>query len=224
MIKINVIILCGGDGTRLGKLGEKKPKALVKIGEKTILDHQIDFLRRYPYIDTIFLAAGYKSEMIEKHLLKKKIEGIVVVKEKKKLGTAGAIRNVLKKHKVSEEFIAFNVDDLVDLDLNRFIKKNPTIAVAHPLAEFGIVKLQYSGNASGRWIPLKGFKEKGPLSCYVSIGWYFLNTKITFPEIGMLETDVFPGLAEKGDLTAFRHQGRWKPVNTQKDIEELEKK
>ena len=63
-----VVIMCGGIGSRLKN---KFPKVLVKIKQKTILEHQLELCKKYGFKNFLLLT-GYKSEMIE-NFIKKKI-------------------------------------------------------------------------------------------------------------------------------------------------------
>ena len=73
MIKnIPVVILCGGYGSRLGIEGKKIPKALIKIGKEPIISHLIKFFQKKSF-SNIYLATGYKQQIIKNYLKKKKI-------------------------------------------------------------------------------------------------------------------------------------------------------
>ena len=65
------VILCGGKGTRLGLLGKKIPKSLVKIHEYPIIWYIINALRKNSF-NHFILPIGYKGKMIEKYLKKNK--------------------------------------------------------------------------------------------------------------------------------------------------------
>ena len=59
-IKSKIIILCGGRGKRLGKLTDKIPKPLVKIGKLTIIEHKLNYYKKQGFEDFIF-CLGYKE-------------------------------------------------------------------------------------------------------------------------------------------------------------------
>ena len=61
-----LVILCGGKGTRLGEETKKKPKPLVEIGGKPILWHIMKFYSSYG-VKRFILALGYKGEKIKKY-------------------------------------------------------------------------------------------------------------------------------------------------------------
>ena len=63
---MKILLLCGGEGTRLYPLTKKIPKPLVKIKNKTIIDHIIAHLCKYN-LNEYLICSGYKSAMIEEH-------------------------------------------------------------------------------------------------------------------------------------------------------------
>ena len=69
------VILCGGRGTRLGTLGDKVPKTLVKVNNKEILWYILNHLKIHGFED-IILPLGYKGELIKKFLKKNKNFGL----------------------------------------------------------------------------------------------------------------------------------------------------
>ena len=67
-----MIILCGGRGRRMGKLTSSIPKPMVKIGKSSIIEHKIKYYQSQG-IENFTICLGYKSKILKKHLLKKKI-------------------------------------------------------------------------------------------------------------------------------------------------------
>ncbi len=203
---MDAVILAGGKGSRMSV---DKPKALVEVQGKTILEWQIDYI--LPHVDKIVLATGYKGEMVEEFVRKKYPEkNIVCTKEDGPLGTAGALRNALTQTR-SDFVLVLNADDLTNIPLKKLCEaKENTICICHPRLPFGLVK-SVNGYAE--------FVEKPLLKERVSCGWYvFHRTHIEalLPRKGSLEYDVFPSLR----LRVFPHDGFWKPLNTPKDVEE----
>ncbi|MFC1789584.1 HAD-IIIA family hydrolase [Patescibacteria group bacterium] len=130
-------IIAGGKGTRLAPYIKDIPKALVKIGNKTIIEHQVLLLKEHG-IKEIWVLLGYLGEQIRDYLgngKKWKVK-INYVQEDKPLGTAGALKQLEKRMK--EDFLVFSGDVMLDLDLGRVIKwheeKKDSIAtfVVHP--------------------------------------------------------------------------------------------
>ena len=131
-MKVNqAVIICGGYGKRLGKITLKTPKPLIKVNKLTVLEHIMKNLTRFG-INDIILLCFYKHKVFKKKFHNKKIFGAKVfcVKEKKLLGSSGALFNAKKRLK--ENFIFCNGDTFFDINLNDLIfefmkKKNLSI-------------------------------------------------------------------------------------------------
>lgn len=216
---MDAIILAGGKGTRLDNAA---PKPLVMIGDKHLIQHQIDYLK--DKVDRIVVSTGHMAEEVEKFVQglyprfsdgKYFKSGIYFSRENEPLGTAGGLKRALNMT-VRHEVLAFNCDDLTDIPISRLehIAEN-TICVANPVLPFGRVDIGGDGYVSS-------FREKEKLKDFwVSCGWYKFMVNNNFydslPEKGMLEFDVFP----KMRLKPYFHTGFWKAINTRKDIEEF---
>ena len=70
MIK-ELVLMAGGKGSRLGSISKKKPKCLIKIKGKTLLDYHIDFAKKNK-ISKIKILTNYKHTQIENYIKKKK--------------------------------------------------------------------------------------------------------------------------------------------------------
>ncbi len=93
---MKAIILAGGRGKRLRPITDKIPKPLIPINNKPLIERTIKYLKRYG-ITEIIISSGYKSNLIEKFLKKKKNFGcnIIFSIEKTPLGTGGAVKKAL---------------------------------------------------------------------------------------------------------------------------------
>ena len=89
---MKAVILAGGLGKRLKPFTEVIPKPLLPIGEKSVLEIQIERLKNYGF-NEIYLATNYKSEYIERFFSDGSRYGVklTISKEKKPLGTAGPL-------------------------------------------------------------------------------------------------------------------------------------
>ena len=112
---MKAVILAGGLGTRLRPFTEIIPKPLLPIGEKSVLEIQIEHLKNNGF-DEIFLATNYKSEYIENFFGDGSRYGVklYISKEDKPLGTVGPL--TLIKDKLPEPFLVMNGDILTLLD------------------------------------------------------------------------------------------------------------
>ncbi len=115
------VIMCGGIGSRLKK---KYPKVLVQINKKTILEYQLSLFKKYGF-KKFLLLTGYKSKMIENFLKEKKLsKNVKIIKDKKKLGTGGALLNSVQF--LDREFCLIYGDILTNMNLKKmylFFKK-----------------------------------------------------------------------------------------------------
>lgn len=116
-----VIIMAGGLGTRLKELTKNTPKPMLKVGKKPILENIVQRLKEQNFENFIF-CVNYKKQIIEDYFKKGKDFGIKIsyIKERKKLGTAGALS--LIKQDFKESFIVMNADILTELDFNELLK------------------------------------------------------------------------------------------------------
>lgn len=134
---MKAVIVAGGRGTRLASLSKKVPKALIKIGDKPIIEHQILLLKEYG-IKEICLLLGYLGDQIKNYLEdgKKWNVNVHYYQEKKPLGTAGGLK--LLENEIKEDFLFLSGDIMLDFDIKRFIdwhqQKKDKIAsiIVHP--------------------------------------------------------------------------------------------
>jgi len=109
---MQAVILSGGLGTRLRPFTEVIPKPLLPIGEKAVLEIQIEHLNANGF-DHIFLATNYKSDYIENFFGNGNKYGVklTISKEDKPLGTAGPVK-LLQNQLNDEPFLVMNGDIL----------------------------------------------------------------------------------------------------------------
>ena len=118
-LPIDVVIMAGGLGSRLKPLTDKIPKPLLKIGDKSIIDHNIDRLISFG-IDDFWISIGYLANKIKNHLGNGKNRNIKIdyVIEKNPLGTIGAVSKINNfKH---DYILVTNSDILTNLNYENF--------------------------------------------------------------------------------------------------------
>ena len=118
--KKTTVILCGGKGTRLGTLGKKVPKTLVKVQNKEILWYILKHLKKNGFND-IILPLGYKGNKIKLFLKKNKNFGLNI----KTINTGvqtniGKRLSLISDELVSDNFLLINGDAIFRLNLNKF--------------------------------------------------------------------------------------------------------
>lgn len=246
---MKVVILCGGQGTRLREETEYRPKPLVPIGKYPILWHIMKHYYYYGHNDFI-LALGYKSHLIKEYFMHYRwhtTDFTVNIKSKKTeyhsfhdledwnvtladtgLESMTAKRLAkLKKYLENEDMFMLTYGDGVsDVDLKELVKfhkkrgKMVTITGIQPASQYGIIDLDEDDIALN-------FKEK-PASNDVINGGFMIFNKEIFNHISeeedvMLVQKTIPDLAEKGEVAIYRHKGFWHSMDTYRDYLKLNK-
>ncbi len=199
-VDMDVVILCGGKGSRLQEVVDDRPKPMAQINESPFLEILIKCFSGFGFRRFI-LCTGYMAEAIDQYY---KDQGgdlqIVISNEDKPLGTAGAVKNAEKKIR-SEHFIVANGDSFCRVDLSEMLDLHfqrqalMTMALIESKAqnEAGTVRL----DGSGRIIE---FQEKisGVGNVYINAGIYIFSKDVLSGIIGgqkcSLEYDLFPEL------------------------------
>jgi NDP-sugar pyrophosphorylase family protein len=114
-----VVILAGGLGSRLKPFTDVIPKPLLPIGEKSVLEIQIERFKQHGFTD-ITLATNYRAEYISNFLGDGSRYGVKlkISKEVKPLGTVGPVK--LLEEELTEPFLVMNGDILTQLDFAKF--------------------------------------------------------------------------------------------------------
>lgn len=171
------IILAGGLGTRLKPFTQVIPKPLLPIGEKSVLEIQIEHLRSHGFTE-IYLATNYKSEYIEKFFGDGSQYGvnIQISKEEKPLGTVGPL--TLLKDQLFEPFLVVNGDILTLLDfsaLYNFAIENDamlTVTIKELITPFAFGRITCDGDY------VTEIEEKPDIKMNVLAGVYIFKPEI----------------------------------------------
>lgn len=115
---MQLVIIAGGKGTRLGL--KDIPKPMVKIGDKPLLEHQIDLAKKYG-VDEVFILSGHLAHVIEDYFGDGSKFGVKIhhVVEPYPLGTAGSLK--LLDGKLKDRFLVFYGDVVMNFDIKSFI-------------------------------------------------------------------------------------------------------
>lgn len=169
---MQVVILAAGNGTRLQPLTCTRPKPLIKIFDKSILEHNLEQLKGIA--KEVILVIGYKGELIQEKI-GKNYKGIRIkyVWQKKPQGTGDAAKYALPYLK--DRFLLLNGDDFYfKEDLERLIKKFPAILVKKENPKnFGAVIIK-EGNKVKEIVE----KPEKKISDLANIGVYYLPKEI----------------------------------------------
>lgn len=186
---MKAVILAGGLGTRLKPFTETIPKPLLPIGEKAILEIQIERLKKYGF-DEIFLATNYKSDYFKNFFGDGSRYGVKlkISKEEKPLGTAGPL--LLLREELEEPFIVMNGDilSLIDFkklyDFSNSIDSLLTISIKKEILPFAFGNIFFNGDY------VTDIQEKPNIVTYILAGIYVMKPEIftLFPK------DVYFGM------------------------------
>ncbi|MFP3197824.1 MAG: nucleotidyltransferase family protein [Sulfolobaceae archaeon] len=218
---MKAVILAGGFGKRLRPLTDERPKPLIEIAGKPIIEWQIKWLKKFG-VTSVFVLAGYKKEVLIDWVAKNQDKlgiPIAILTEDQPLGTGGAIKRLNGFISNGEKFFVLNGDILTNLDLSKLgdDKAVAVISLVPLRSPFGIVKVNSEGN-------IIQFVEKPVLKDFwINAGIYSMNSEIFeyLPEKGDIEKETFPLLAKKGLLKGITFDDvYWRSIDTLKDYEE----
>jgi NDP-mannose synthase len=171
------VILAGGLGSRLQPFTQAIPKPLLPVGEKSVLEIQIERLKKYGF-DEIFLATNYKSAYIENFFGDGSRYGVklTISKEDKPLGTAGPL--TLLKKRLTQPFVVMNGDILSLIDFSKFytfaLRMNTplTIAIKKLVTPYAFGNIFFDGDYVTR------IEEKPDIITYALAGIYIMKPEI----------------------------------------------
>jgi bifunctional UDP-N-acetylglucosamine pyrophosphorylase/glucosamine-1-phosphate N-acetyltransferase len=218
---MKVVILAAGRSTRAVPLTLTRPKPLLPIANKTILEHQLDAL--HGLIDGAVLVVGYLEEMIRDHM-GDSYRGIHIdyVVQKEQLGTGHALLQC--KDFIDGPFIAMNGDDLYDpADLTRLAQEEQaslSIEIEDPRS-FGV----YEVNDDLEVIRLEEKPEK-PASNLANAGVYKFTPRVfdvleetKLSSRGEIElTSAIQTIAESSVFRVVKAEGHWLPIGYAWDL------
>lgn len=176
-LNIQVVVMGGGQGSRLIPFTKILPKPLIPIGEKPIIEIVMDHFAEFGCND-FFLVIGYKAEMIKSYFNNKTNNyKINFIQEEFPQGTAGGLKLLPKEF--SENFFVTNCDIIIKADYreiyNFHIKNNCEItivgSVKHFRIPYGVMEISNGGN-------LKELIEKPEHDLLVNTGMYVLKREI----------------------------------------------
>jgi len=213
---VQAVIFAGGLGTRLRPLTLKRPKVLLPVCNKPLLQRQIGYLTGLA--DEVILAAGWMHDQIAAWVSTSSLPmEVTVVKEDEPLGTGGALANL--RERVSGDFLAMNGDILTDASLSELYRTHRRSGELVTIATAGVPDASRFGTVSVRDGRIIRFLEKigERREGIANAGLYVINPEaleLLPPGKSSLEQDLFPRLAETGRLADFRIDCHWTDVGT----------
>ena len=172
-LPIDAVLMAGGKGERLRPLTEKPPKPLLPVGDKAIIDHNVDRLISYG-VQHLSVTVNYLKEQIEEHYLEPR-NGVQVktVREPKFLGTIGSVKFVEKFY--NETVLVMNSDLFTNIDYEDFF-----LHFQQHDAEMSVAAIPYNVSIPYGILDLEGRKIKGLLekpqyNHYANAGIYLIK-------------------------------------------------
>lgn len=219
-LPIDALIMAGGRGERLKPLTDDTPKPLLKIGDKPIIEHNIDRLVSYG-VDDIWLSVRYLGDQLVNYFGDGLGKGIRIkyVWENKPLGTAGALG--LVKDFVHDHILMMNSDLLTNIDFEDFF-----MFFQSEEADFAVACIPFQINVPYAVMEtenkqVKGLKEKPTYTHYSNAGIYLMKKEVLdqFPkEIHFNATDLMELLISQGKkVVAYPLVGYWLDIGKHDD-------
>ncbi|HDH41342.1 MAG TPA: glucose-1-phosphate thymidylyltransferase [Candidatus Altiarchaeales archaeon] len=224
---MDAVILAAGEGTRLRPLTSTRPKPMLPVGGRPILEWDLEALSDSGF-RRVLLVVGYRKKEIVDYFGKRfKNLKIEYITQKEQLGTAHAVSVV--EDRIKDDFLVMNGDLIISTELIKSLvnrhreSKSRTslclVRVKHP-SEFGVVRLK------GKQVTEIKEKPKKPESDLVNAGIYIFNGEV-FDAIRRIErstrleyeiTDAIKILIKKGGVHGFRVDGRWIDIGRPWDL------
>jgi glucose-1-phosphate cytidylyltransferase len=244
--RVKVVILCGGQGTRMREETEFRPKPMVDIGGKPILWH---IMRRYAAygLRDFVLCLGYRGEMIKEYFLRYHALGadftvdlaagavechrpaaedwrVTLVDTGLETMTGARVERVRRYLQDDEHFCVTYGDGLADIDVAALLEfhrrhgRVGTVTGVYPPSRFG--QLVADGTR------VTSFSEKPPREGTRISGGFFVFSRTFLDHLParadlILEREPLEGLARTGELQVYEHDGWWQCADTVRDVDGL---
>ncbi|MDO8554714.1 MAG: sugar phosphate nucleotidyltransferase [Candidatus Micrarchaeota archaeon] len=228
MEKPKIVILCGGEGTRLREETEFKPKPMVTIGGMPILWHIMKIYSHYGFDDFV-LCLGYKGEIIEQFFHNNPAINskwnMTFVNTGLKAQTGTRVKRV-EKYVNGDTFMLTYGDGLSNVNIKELFEfhlkkeKIGTLTGVQPHTRWGIVKADENGI-------ITDFLEKPKIQDHINGGFYCFKKEffdyLSEDEDCIMETKPLQILAKERQFAMFKHDGFWHGMDTYKDYLDLNK-
>lgn len=244
---MKVVILAGGLGTRISEESHLKPKPMIEIGEKPILWHIMKTYSAYGFNDFI-ICCGYKAHIVKEYFANYYLHNsdvtfdfrngnavethsnnaepwkVTLVDTGLNTMTGGRVKRV-GKYLSDETFMLTYGDGVADIDINELVAfhkshgKFGTITTTGTAQRFGVLEVSKDG-------AVQAFREKSDLDgSVINAGFMVLEPEILNYIKGdstIFEREPLEHLVSEGQLMAYKHDGFWRCMDTQRDKQTLE--
>ncbi len=229
---MDVVILCGGLGSRLGEETILKPKPMVNIGDKPILWHIMKYYSTYGY-NRFILPLGYKAQMIIDYFKSKDLgffdteeynKWEIVLEDTGLYTLKGGRLKRIEKHIKSELFHLTYGDGVCNVSLDKLVKfhnqhkRIGTLTAVHPPSRFGEIKISDD--------QVTCFNEKSQMGEGYINGGYFIFNKNIFQYLSSKKSCDFEfgpiqKLINGNNLMAFKHESFWQCMDNIREKKHL---
>ena len=217
------LVLAGGKGERLRPLTEDRPKPMILLAGKPILEYHLTWLRDNG-VSHALLLCGYRADVIQGYFGDGRRWGLAIdySLEDEPLGRGGAFKLAFSRVPPSEELLIGTYGDVLCnqplapiLRAHRASGAVATVMLTPFVSPYGIVRVARDGR-------ILRFEEKPRLSHWINAGLYVLSRPFfdLLPDVGDHEDTAFPLLVERGQLRAFHSRAYWRSIDTVKDLTE----
>jgi glucose-1-phosphate cytidylyltransferase len=243
---VNVVILCGGLGTRLSEETQVRPKPMIEIGGRPILWHIMHLYDCHGFRSFV-LALGYKGEIIKDYFLNyharqsditirmragdvqfsnPAVEDwtVTLVDTGRDTQTGGRLRRLRDRLAPQGTFMLTYGDGVANIDLQALLSfhrargRVATVTAVRPPARFGELRVEDGMVAE--------FAEKPQVGAgWVSGGFFVFEPQVfdyIDDDMTMLERAPMERLTRAGQLAAYHHTGYWHAMDTLRDKNQLE--
>ena len=244
---MKTVLLAGGFGTRISEESHLKPKPMIEIGEKPILWHIMKSYSVHGFNDFI-ICCGYKQHAIKEYFADYYLHNsditfdfrngnsmevhtntaepwrVTLVDTGLNTMTGGRVKRI-QRYVGDEAFMLTYGDGVADVNISDLVKshkahgKAATMTTVNVGQRFGVLDIEDNGKISA-------FREKSDSDgSMINAGFMVLEPEIFNRIEGdstILERDPLESLAEDGQLMAYKHDGFWQCMDTQRDKQNLE--
>ncbi|MCD0451815.1 nucleotidyltransferase family protein [Actinocorallia sp. API 0066] len=216
------VILAGGNATRLRPYTDRVPKALVDVGGRPILEHQLAWLAAEG-VEHVVVSCGQRAEALTRHLLGRTLPlEVGVIVEERPLGRGGELKHAARAlPRPDAPWLALNGDVLTRFSLEEMAARHTaagaliTLGVAALRSPYDVVEIGADGTVLGL--------ESAPvLPQRVNAGVHLCAPEVVglLPDLGDHESVTFPLLAAQGRLAAHEIDGYWRAIDSARDLRE----
>lgn len=240
---MKVVILCGGQGTRIRDANEALPKPLLPIGGKPIVWHIMKGYEAHGFRDFV-LCLGFKGWLIKEYFLNYRAMNsdlrvslgphsavtvldhhgredwsVTLAETGESTQTGGRVAAIRRYVEGDDLFMLTYGDGVADVDIGELVAfhrahgKVATVTAVHPPGRFGEMGIEPGGVVSE-------FNEKPQTTLgFINGGFFVLDARRLWDYLPadpktLLEQEPLRALAQAGELVAYEHQGFWQPMDT----------